>query len=191
MTNENIDNAEIPLTAKQKKAIYDKEYRLKNIDTITTKDKLRNVKNKEKNSARGKVKYVENKDKIKIKQKIYNIENKESVAAQQKAWAINNKDKRKITRRKHRIANPGKSNAITAKRRAAIIKATPPGTDMKPIDALYIECAKISKETGIPHCVDHIIPLRPRAGEPRGSHSLDNLRIITAAENMSKGNRQP
>ena len=47
---------------------------------------------------------------------------------------------------------------------------------------IYNEARKISIETNTPHHVDHIRPLA--AG---GSHHPKNLRIISAAENLSKG----
>lgn len=47
---------------------------------------------------------------------------------------------------------------------------------------IYAECRRISKETGIPHHVDHIIPL-----SKGGTHTRDNLQILTAEENLRKG----
>lgn len=47
---------------------------------------------------------------------------------------------------------------------------------------IYNNAKKISLETNIPHHVDHIRPLA--AG---GAHHPDNLRVIPAAENLSKG----
>lgn len=52
------------------------------------------------------------------------------------------------------------------------------------INKLYATCARISKCTGIPHHVDHIIPICVG-----GPHKLENLRIITATQNMRKGGR--
>jgi len=50
------------------------------------------------------------------------------------------------------------------------------------IRLIYEECQRISKETGIPHHVDHIIPLALG-----GLHHPSNLQILTAKENMKKG----
>lgn len=83
-------------------------------------------------------------------------------------------------------------------REAAEIRATPPWADHKKIAAIYEEAARITKETGIPHHVDHIVPLQgpvatwgPFKGMRIvfGLHWEANLRVIPARENVIKGNR--
>jgi hypothetical protein len=49
---------------------------------------------------------------------------------------------------------------------------------------IYKECAKITEETGILHHVDHIHPI-----SKGGKHHPDNLQILTATENIRKGNK--
>ena len=51
------------------------------------------------------------------------------------------------------------------------------------ITEIYKECRRISEETGIPHHVDHIIPI-----SKGGKHHPDNLQILTAEENIRKSN---
>ena len=61
-----------------------------------------------------------------------------------------------------------------------------PWVDRKELAAIYRECARVSKETGIPHHVDHIVPiLHP---DVCGLHVPWNLRIVPAVENMNKSN---
>ena len=49
---------------------------------------------------------------------------------------------------------------------------------------IYQECARITEETGVPHHVDHIHPI-----SKGGKHHPDNLQILTAIENIRKGNK--
>ena len=49
---------------------------------------------------------------------------------------------------------------------------------------IYKECARITEETGILHHVDHIRPI-----SKGGKHHPDNLQILTATENIRKGNK--
>lgn len=55
-------------------------------------------------------------------------------------------------------------------------------SEKRRIEEIYAECRRRTRETGIEHHVDHIKPLA--AG---GEHHPDNLQILTAAENLSKG----
>ena len=52
------------------------------------------------------------------------------------------------------------------------------------VKEIYKECIRISNDTGIEHHVDHIIPITKG-----GLHHPDNLQILTAKENLSKGNK--
>jgi 5-methylcytosine-specific restriction endonuclease McrA len=49
---------------------------------------------------------------------------------------------------------------------------------------IYKECARITEEMGILHHVDHIHPI-----SKGGKHHPDNLQILTATENIRKGNK--
>lgn len=55
------------------------------------------------------------------------------------------------------------------------------------IMAFYIEAQRLTEETGIPHEVDHIIPINGKT--MCGLHVPSNLRVITQEENRRKGNR--
>jgi hypothetical protein len=83
--------------------------------------------------------------------------------------------------------NPHKKNAETAKRRARKKQAMPKTADSSAMAAIYRECKVISQRTGIPHEVDHIIPLQGR--DVCGLHVPWNLQILPAIENRRKAAR--
>lgn len=106
------------------------------------------------------------------------------------AKAINrqklNPDKRKEYTRRTYENNPEYYADKSVWRHFVIRQATPPWVDREAILAVYREARRVSKETGIPHEVDHIHPLQ---GENFcGLHVPWNLQILTRKENRSKGN---
>lgn len=56
--------------------------------------------------------------------------------------------------------------------------------DLAKIKEIYALRNKLTEETGIEHHVDHIIPI-----SKGGLHHPDNLRVITAEENLKKGDK--
>lgn len=65
-------------------------------------------------------------------------------------------------------------------------QATPRWANRAAIAAIYSQARKLTKRTGIPHQVDHIVPLQGRS--VCGLHVESNLRVISKAENMHKSN---
>ncbi len=63
----------------------------------------------------------------------------------------------------------------------------PPWADRSAIQAVYTEAQHKTRETGVQHHVDHRYPLRGRGFV--GLHVHWNLQVLTAAENIAKGNR--
>jgi len=62
--------------------------------------------------------------------------------------------------------------------------ALTPDADYDKINEFYIKAKMLSVDTGIPHEVDHIIPI-----SKGGIHHQDNLQILTMSENRRKHNR--
>ena len=86
--------------------------------------------------------------------------------------------------------NSSKANNKTAKRRATKHCATPPWLTkdhLTEIYEMYKQATYLSKTTGVPHQVDHIVPLKGRTVS--GLHVPWNLQILTKLENISKSNK--
>lgn len=99
------------------------------------------------------------------------IKTKESVAKAKKKWKDNNK---------HLV------RADAALRRVIKLKACPKWVNLDKIKEIYKE-AKRRRDLGENVHVDHIIPLRGKF--VCGLHVAENLQIISATENLKKGNR--
>lgn len=129
-------------------------------------------------------------EKVKMKHAEWRQENKDRVSECSKRSYEKNKEKVKNTHKKWEQNNKGKRRSIVAKRRAIKIRATPSyltEEDFKKIEAFYVLAHKKTEETGIPYEVDHILPLN---GEiVSGFHHWNNLQVLTAEQNRTKGNK--
>lgn len=72
------------------------------------------------------------------------------------------------------------------KRRAAKLQRTPAWANLDAMRAIYADAQRLTAETGIPHHVDHVIPLQGRLVS--GLHVHNNLQILTGSENSRKRN---
>lgn len=99
-----------------------------------------------------------------------------------------NREKRRETIREnskcYSQTEKGKVTSLlsASNRRARIKNQLPEDADFEKIKLIYSECRRISEETGIPHEVDHIVPIAKG-----GLHHQDNLQIITQEQNRRKG----
>jgi hypothetical protein len=81
------------------------------------------------------------------------------------------------------------SNAKTALYRANKLNALPSWVNKEQVEliaGMYHLAYDITKQTGVIHQVDHIIPLNGKS--VLGLHTYCNLRVITATDNNIKGN---
>jgi 5-methylcytosine-specific restriction endonuclease McrA len=83
--------------------------------------------------------------------------------------------------------NPGRANAKARRYQLLKKRACPVWAEGVQIEGAYIEAARLTRETGIPHEVDHIVPLS--GGGICGLHVPWNLRAIPAAVNRRKSNK--
>lgn len=106
--------------------------------------------------------------------------------AHYKAKFDKNPETKLASNRKHYENNKGYYNAKMAKRRAAKMLRTVSWADLEAINDKYNTARYMTELTGVQYHVDHIIPLQ---GETvSGLHVEYNLRVVTARENLSKGN---
>lgn len=122
-----------------------------------------------------------------------------------RSYYLKNTDRAREARRRHqrknreqyriknseydRLHRPERA-AREAFRRAQKLKATPPWLNdehKKLIEIIYKQRYELSLEKGIIYHVDHIIPLISK--NVCGLHVPWNLQIISAVENLQKGNR--
>jgi hypothetical protein len=102
-------------------------------------------------------------------------------------WADNNQDRMRAAELRWRTNNPVKSVHKANRRRAAELRAIPGWCDLEMVESVYSLAVAMTKTTGVKHHVDHIIPLR---GETVcGLHVPENLQVIPAAQNLTKGNK--
>jgi hypothetical protein len=110
-------------------------------------------------------------------------ENPERRRENNRRWYAENREKAREHSRRWRRANPDHHAALVAKRRALqrAPGCVPEGFDLDATIPFYREARRLTRETGIPHEVDHILALS--AG---GTHEAANLQVLTAAENRAK-----
>ena len=151
-------------------------------------------KNKERLAARMAARYQENRDDILAKAKAeYAAEREAKIAIEKARYAALPPEKKqaKIARANERDkANPTQARARCSLRRKRHQSATPPWLtkeQKRAIKAVYAAAIQATEATGILYHVDHIVPLANPA--VCGLHVPWNLRILSASENIEKGNR--
>jgi hypothetical protein len=113
-------------------------------------------------------------------------QNKAYKQQQYKDWRDTHKEYCREETRRWVKANPDRKRALVARRNAARLKATPLWADPNAIRAIYREADRLTRETGIKHEVDHIVPLRSPL--VCGLHIGANLQVLTREANKKKSN---
>jgi hypothetical protein len=101
-------------------------------------------------------------------------------------WRLQNADRMRSFRNRWKANNPEAVTAITAHRRAKKACATSSHSNQQAIKSFYALARKLTKQTGITHHVDHIVPITSKI--VCGLHNEFNLQVIPALENQKKSN---
>jgi hypothetical protein len=98
-----------------------------------------------------------------------------------------NKEKANQSIKKSKAKKQEKYKAIKAKYKSIKLNAIPKWADLEKISCLYSVAAMLNKYGNQKYHVDHIIPLKNK--NVCGLHTYENLRVISALENLKKGNK--
>lgn len=164
----------------------------------------KNNKDKAESSARKnrKIFYIRHKDKIKEENKKWDANNREKISEarkkrykedggkrreKNKEYRNNNISTCRSYEEKYRKNNPEKYRASRSLHGQLLRKRKPKWFDLKKAADVYKMASLMTKSTGVKHHVDHIIPLRGK--NVSGLHVHYNLQVITAIDNLRKGNR--
>ena len=143
-------------------------------------------KNPEEKKAYFKAYYQRRKEELQANAKAYYNANKDTYKARAKQWKADNPERMKEIRRKERQRPEIKATVAEARRRRRYQKQAVHLTEGERmfLREYYLQAQELTASTGIPHEVDHVIPL-----VKGGLHAPWNLRVVTRFENRSKGGR--
>ena len=132
--------------------------------------------------------YERNKELTKERARTWALANPDKKKASVDKWRTENLDQHNATNRNWNANNKPRKAALQAKRKSVILQRTPKwDADAHLIVAKYQVAAMLSRETGEPYHVDHIIPLQGKYVS--GLHVFSNLRVIPGSDNVKKSNK--
>ena len=157
------------------------EYRAANADRMKAQAAAMRAANRARLAEQSREYARANAESVRARNRAYYHANKERRSAENRAWRAAQSE-----RLREYAASP-KGRAKTAARRAARSQATVAWADKAAIAAFYAKAVQLTLDTGIPHEVDHIVPLRSKV--VCGLHVHTNLQILTEEQNIMKRNK--
>ena len=129
-----------------------------------------------------------NPEKVKAKKARRRAADPELASARRRAHYLKNLDKAKAQRVERHRQNPHEARQYNAKRKAALLQATPEWADASKIKDFYFAADFLGMVTGDWYHVDHIVPLNNSL--VCGLHCEQNLQVLPASDNLRKSNRR-
>jgi len=187
----------------RKKASFKKFYDA-NADAMRARRRDYGAANKEKEALAAARRRAENLDEILEREHLLRLEQPDRFKKYRRTHYEKHREKILERGQKYKAANyerllayaadywrdhPELNRAHAAKRRAAEKRAMPIWADFDKMLAFYKEAVRLTRETGIPHHVDHIYPLQSKT--VCGLHCHTNLQVVPATVNLRKKNRVP
>jgi hypothetical protein len=117
----------------------------------------------------------------------YALNNPEKVREAARKYKATHADEEKQRRSAWAANNLPGLAAKAAHRRSLKKSAAVSWGDIGAIRAIYAEARRLTLDTGVPHHVDHTVPLQSEI--VCGLHWEGNLEIVEGRANLSKGNR--
>jgi hypothetical protein len=127
-----------------------------------------------------------NPDKLRQYGAAYDNANREKRQEAARNYRKHNPEAANGATKRYRKRNPGLMNAHCSARRARQLSATPAWLGPNDFVPIYTQAKEMTLQTGVPHHVDHIVPLKH--DYVCGLHVPWNLQIIPAADNQRKKN---
>lgn len=156
------------------------------------KDRLNARLTPEERKAKKRAAYLQRQDEAKTRQRAYYRANREAVKASAKrrraSMVLTDEQRaaRAQYRKVHYAQNKAKVFEYSVRRARTKKQQTPVWANLVEMRRIYAQCIELNTAAGyIAYHVDHVVPLRGKLVS--GLHVQDNLRIVSAKENLKKG----